>query len=407
MYDDVVVLGQASFWHGHLLGRDDIRVHVVDEAPELTPPFAGRASLVTVPSLCSVDDLTLAAGTLLANGVRPRWVGVGGEALQTSRGMLAAALGLPGPTPERIARTRDKRMMKLLAQKARIPTADWVSVPDPSQPGLTDALVARLGLPCVVKPVSGSSSAHTYLCVSAEQLASALSSQRGAAMVESQVIGQEYHVDAVWDGIDPWIFTVSEYGVPPIELAQGRGRVVSMVHDPRRRPDLYAEALQFSRRVNRALGITDGPTHLEFFDTPEGLVFNEVGSRMAGGAFPSLVRVMCGTDLREVCTHYARGGDRADLRIDPPEYPVTAMFNIGIPRIEGRITNLPDLEAIASEQQVLHAEIIRGAHIGQVVDPSTDSGHPWGALVIVGAQNTDEVFALAEDIAARHPITVC
>jgi hypothetical protein len=406
MGDDVVVLGQSVFWHGHLLGRDDIRVHVVDESPTLAPAFEGRATLVTVPSIRSVDDLTWAAGTLLARGVRPRWIGVGSEMLQTSRGQLAASLGLSSPTPELVTRTRDKRVMKTLTKAAGIPAAEFVSIPHPAEPATAQSVVDRLGLPCVVKPVGGSGSARTYLCHSIAEVAAALDRQQGPAMAESQVVGKEYHVDAVWDGDDPWIFTVSEYGVPPIELGQGRGRVVSMVHDPSRRPDLYSQALELARRVNRALGITGGPTHLEFFETPDGLVFNEVGSRMAGGAFPSLVRVMCGTDLREICTHHARRMPRADLRIGAPRHPVTAMFNIAPPRTYGRITALPDLGKIAAEAHVLHTEISEGVHVGQRIDPGADKGHPWGVLVIVGTSDTASVFELSEDIASRFPITV-
>lgn len=398
--DDIVIVGQSEFWSSHLLRKPDVRVHVVDTATTLLPAFASAASLVTVSDLDSIDQLTWAAGRMHAAGVVPVAVNVSGEMAQLSRAYLAAALGLADPAPGLVARTRDKRLMKTWASRAGVPMTDYIDVPDPADaPDLT-----RLGFPLVVKPASGAGSQLTYVCRDETELAVALARQRTPALAERYVAGVEHHVDAVWRDGEPWVFMVSEYGCPPIELSQGMGSVVSMVHDPAQRPGLYADALRLSRLVNEALGVTDGPTHLEFFETDDGLLFSEMATRMAGGVFPSLSRIWCGVDLRELCTHEARGGGLESLTFHAPAHPVTGMINIAPPRRAGVVEALPDVSAIAAEPHVLHVEAV--TRVGGRVDPAADDGHHWGVVVVVGTDTTDDVHAIAADLTQRYPLTV-
>lgn len=112
---------------------------------------------------------------------------------------LLEMLGIPfaGSGSVACALAMDKDLSKRVLRDAGIATPDWVVLPDD-----LDATVERLGLPLIVKPVSGGSSVHLSICDTVDELRESLHAfpaHEGTPMVEAFVEGREFTVGVVGD----------------------------------------------------------------------------------------------------------------------------------------------------------------------------------------------------------------
>ena len=117
---------------------------------------------------------------------------------------LLEAAGIPyaGSGPVGCALAMDKDLSKRLLRDDGIATPDWIvgGMGKPGPPGeqpAAEAVVERLGLPLIVKPVSGGSSVRLTLAKSVEEVAAAAAKAAGggdAVMYEAYVDGREYTV---------------------------------------------------------------------------------------------------------------------------------------------------------------------------------------------------------------------
>ena len=158
-----------------------------------------------------------------------------------------------------------------------------------------------LGLPVIVKPVSGSGSAGVKLCSSldevsahAAQLLNQRYNERGfpvarRILIEAVASGPEYSVETF--GLQVVGITQKHLGPLPTFVEIGH--------------DFPAQLSPASRRVIEsiaqqslvALGLGWGPAHIELRLTERGPQIIEVNPRLAGGFIPELVRLSCGIDL--------------------------------------------------------------------------------------------------------------
>lgn len=94
----------------------------------------------------------------------------------------------------------DKELSKRLFRAASIPTPEWVRVSD--SPLFAAALSARVGYPCVIKPISCGSSVGISMVESEKELQGALTEAGHwgcAVMAERRIVGRELTV-AILDG---------------------------------------------------------------------------------------------------------------------------------------------------------------------------------------------------------------
>ena len=233
---------------------------------------------------------------------------------------IARRLRLAGPSPDAVRACRDKFKQRQRLEKAgvampafRLATSIKSAV----------ATAQELGLPVIVKPVSGSGSVGVKLCLSLEdvrihaaRLLSQRKNERGAPvarriLVESVASGQEYSVET----FDLHVIGITHKHLGPLP------NFVEVGHDY---PAQLARATkktieEIAQQSLVALGLGWGPAHIELRLTESGPQIIEVNPRLAGGYIPELVRLSCGIDLISE-TIMLVVGERPELKRSGDDY---------------------------------------------------------------------------------------
>ena len=188
-------------------------------------------------------------------------------------GSLRAVLDLAGVpyvgSPAAACRLAwDKPAAKSVVRSAGITTPDWVALPHSTfrelgAGAVLDLIVARLGLPLMVKPASGGSALGAQKVTRVEDLP--------ASMVSCFAYGETVLVERFVDGTEVALSVVDLGGgpeaLPAVEIAPESGVFdytarytpgLTEYHSPARLPDHVAERVaELSVRVHRALGLAD------------------------------------------------------------------------------------------------------------------------------------------------------
>ncbi|MFE3629704.1 pyridoxal-phosphate dependent enzyme [Streptomyces goshikiensis] len=225
---------------------------------------------------------------------------------------LATWLGAPGNPAEAMRTCRDKAKLRETLARAGVRQPRFVVVRDAAA-GVTAA--AKVGLPCVVKPVDDSGSTNVLRCTSAEEVSAHVAHilartvnarglpTAGAALVEELADGPEYSVE---------MFSVEgRHHCVGITAKSVTGTPWFVEHQhlfPAPVPPGVAEELaRTARAALTAAGVRSGPTHTELRLVADGPVIIEVNPRLAGGMIPEMIRLATGTGLLEQQVRAATG----------------------------------------------------------------------------------------------------
>ncbi|MFE9790714.1 pyridoxal-phosphate dependent enzyme [Streptomyces goshikiensis] len=225
---------------------------------------------------------------------------------------LATWLGAPGNPAEAMRTCRDKAKLRETLARAGVRQPRFVVVRDAAA-GVTAA--AKVGLPCVVKPVDDSGSTNVLRCTSAEEVSAHVAHilartvnarglpTAGAALVEELADGPEYSVE---------MFSVEgRHHCVGITAKSVTGTPYFVEHQhlfPAPVPPAVAEELaRTARAALTAAGVRSGPTHTELRLVADGPVIIEVNPRLAGGMIPEMIRLATGTGLLEQQVRAATG----------------------------------------------------------------------------------------------------
>jgi hypothetical protein len=203
---------------------------------------------------------------------------------------LRATWGVPGSLPEDVARVDDKVEMKraVAARGLRAPRfarCDEI---------LSGQVVPDWSGPTILKPVNGTASEGVERTDSVEAALVALAGRTGADParheLEEFVPGPVLHFDGLMLDGELVLAVMGRYGGSCLAYAHGAPITAYQVDDDGGR---CSRILPFLL----AVGLVNGPFHLEMFDTPDGLVFLEVAARSGGAAITERVRLATGVDL--------------------------------------------------------------------------------------------------------------
>ncbi len=165
-------------------------------------------------------------------------------------------------------RLTHKREMKEQAKKFGIPCARFLTH--------NDSIPSDWVYPCIVKTEVGSGSRGLAMIDNAEALKAAL---KPGYLAESFIVGKEFSVESFISRGQILFTNITDYTEPRWENVLPAG---------------FSEAkqqqiLSFNAQVIRAFGVHSGMTHLELFDTAQGLVFGEMARRPPGGYIMDLL----------------------------------------------------------------------------------------------------------------------
>jgi formate-dependent phosphoribosylglycinamide formyltransferase (GAR transformylase) len=193
-------------------------------------------------------------------------------------------LGIAGTSVRTAYLCRDKPAMKAVLREGGVPCADSLGSGDTQE---ILAFAAKVGYPLVVKPRSAAGASGTERVNSEEELRGALERSgvgRGAQVaVEEYVEGHEAFYDTITIGGRVAHEFITHYY--PNVLEAMRTRWISPQFITTNRVESaggYQPVLEMGRKVNELLGIGTSATHMEWFASPKGLRFSEIGCRPPG-----------------------------------------------------------------------------------------------------------------------------
>jgi len=211
------------------------------------------------------------------------------EQLQEPLAAAQAMLGLPGMPPEVAGNFRDKAVMKSIFEQRGVPCARHRLV---HQPAEALAFLTEVGLPVVVKPPDGAGSTDTFRLETQGDLDAYLarmSAEGGPVLFEEFLRGEEHSFDAVTLGGRMVWFSISKYWPGPLTVMENPWMQWCVLSPRHVDVPEYAAIRETGEQAVRALGLSTGFTHMEWFQRPDGSVaVSEVGGRPPGAHFMSL-----------------------------------------------------------------------------------------------------------------------
>ena len=221
------------------------------------------------------------------------------EQLQVPLAQVREHLGIPGMDPVTANNFRDKDQMKTVLRAAGVPCARHKLAVSPA-----DAIefAERAGFPLVVKPPAGAGAKSTFRLDAPADLGAWLEAAPPTpdrpAQIEEFLTGDEGSYDSVMvDGQVVWD-SVSNYLPTPLEVLRNPWMqwVVLLPRDIGA-PE-YAGIRGVAPQALKALGLSTGLSHMEWFRRPDGSVaVSEVGARPPGAQITSMLCYVHDFDL--------------------------------------------------------------------------------------------------------------
>ncbi|MBQ9237982.1 MAG: ATP-grasp domain-containing protein [Treponema sp.] len=233
--------------------------------------------------LKDTDALLSCARQLHADGALSA-VFTAGTDFSAAVSYVAEALGLPAHPYEAALNASIKTRMRACFERAGIPSPAFEQITVDVPVAEVMHRVARIGFPCVVKPVDNMGARGCRMVRSESELSAAIvrarsNSRSGTVIVEQYLDGPEYSIDAlIVDGT----FTVTGCAdrhifFPPYFIEMGH--TMPAVCGELERNELIATCALAAR----ALGLTCGAAKADIKYTARGPMVGEIAARLSGG----------------------------------------------------------------------------------------------------------------------------
>jgi hypothetical protein len=241
----------------------------------------------------ALDPLQIAAavqGLGAQFGAVQRLIGVL-EQLQVPLAQVREHLGIEGIDVATAHNFRDKAQMKSVLRAAGVPCARH-RLADSASAAIRFA--DEVGFPLVVKPPAGAGAKSTFRLDDADDLRVWLEAAPPAAdrvaLLEEFLTGDEGTYDSVMvDGTLVWD-SISNYLPTPLDVLRNPWIQWAVLMPRDVAGPEYSDVRQIALTALRALGLSTGLTHLEWFRRPDGTVaVSEVAVRPPGGGITSML----------------------------------------------------------------------------------------------------------------------
>ncbi|MCC2274675.1 pyridoxal-phosphate dependent enzyme [Streptomyces sp. ET3-23] len=316
---------------------------------------------------------------------------------------LATAVGLPAEDAQAITGCRNKGSLRRVLERAGVRQPAFEVVQDGAAAA---AAAARVGTPCVVKPVDDSGSTRVRRCDTAEQ-AAALAAEivavrengrgqatAGEALVEQFLDAPEYSVEMFGTDGGHRLVGITE------KTVTGAPNFVESRHIvPAALPAEAAQEMEATvRAALAATGLRRGPSHTEVKLTADGSAIVEINPRLAGGLIPELYRLATGVDLLAAQVGHAAGAEP----VLPGGFSRYAGIQFIMPTEAGELERVTGVEEALAVEGVEQVTVTAAA--GRRVAPPTDAYGRIGHIIAAGESRAAVVEALerARALIALH-----
>lgn len=254
-----------------------------------------------------------------------------------------------------------------------------------------DKIVSRIQYPCISKPLDNAGSRGVTLIQNHRQLKDAVvysssSSREGGVIIEEYLHGNEVSVEImVVDGI-VHVLQVTD------KLTTGAPHFVEMGHSqPSRLGKKNVVAIsKLAIRAVKAVGIKNGPAHVEIMLTENGPKMIELGARLGGDCITThLVPLSTGIDMVKATIQIALD-EKPDIK---PKYEKGAAIRfLGVP--SGRITAFTGVEEARAMEGVVDVTLTKqvGEHSGSICSSTDRLGY-----VVAQADTAEDAVKICRD----------
>ncbi len=311
------------------------------------------------------------------------------EQLQVPLAVARDALGIEGLSADAARNFRDKARMKTVLREAGVPCARHALAGNPAE---ALAFAKEVGFPLVAKPPAGAGGKSTWRIDDAAQLAQLLDmhppGDRHPTLFEEFVQGTEFSFDSVMiDGELVW-HSISRYMPSPLEVLENPW-IQWVVMLPRDISGAEFDPIRdAASRGLRALGLTTGLSHMEWFRLADGrIAISEVGARPPGAQFTSLLSYAHDVDFYRAWPHLLTFGE-----FDPPprRYAAGAAYIRGQGR--GTVRAIHGLD----EAQRRFGRLVVEAKLPREGQPPSDSYEGDGYVIVRDPDTAVVEHALTE-----------
>ncbi|MFE9251277.1 acetyl-CoA carboxylase biotin carboxylase subunit family protein [Streptomyces sp. NPDC007088] len=275
------------------------------------------------------------------------------ELLLRPQAEIAAALGLPGNSPEAVAVAQSKARQRLVFAEHGVPSPDFEVITSERD---LPAAAARVGLPGVFKPSLGAGSQSVRLVSTYAELIRAFTAARAEKTPflqydEAYLLEERMELEADGDSgyasycsVESLLVSGTAHHLALSDrLPLEHGYAEEGVALPSRlAPATAAAVTEAADRAIRAIGLTSGAVHTEVALTADGPKIIEVNAR-AGGPLPVMFKAAAGYD-------YAAQIGRAALGLRPsalPEFSGVALLRfLPIPQGVWRVAGQTPVEQV-------------------------------------------------------------
>lgn len=323
-----------------------------------------------------------------------------GERNQDRCAAIGAALGLHTHSPETVTLVHDKEAMRARLLQAGVDATAHARV---ANLGELRAFVTEHGMPCLVKPVSGSGSAGVAKVTDDSELAAAFEQAGGGyrglsstgVLVEKFHEGPQFSVEAFSETGEHQVLAVTRKYSDPVTFVE-LGHV-----SPAELPVEQEEAIRsLVERVLDALGVEFGPTHTEIILGEAGPQVIETHVREGGDQIPALTLDATGVDIADCVVRQTLGekvlpGIRATLA-EPRAAGSSAIWfaAVGAAGVLDDVSGLDEARALPGV-----TEVVMLAHPGSQVSTLKSSESRVASARAAGRTSDEAVGAAREAVA--------
>ncbi len=306
-------------------------------------------------------------------------------------------MGLPGINYDTAVKATDKGEMIKAFEEHGVAHPWYFIVADPAE---LEKVEGKITYPCISKPTDNSGSRGVMLINTPEELKESVnysSSQgrKGGVIIEEYMQGQEVSVETIVLDGEPHVLQVTD------KLTTGAPHFVEMGHSqPSALPKNDVEAIkELASKACVAIGIKNGPAHVEIILTENGPKLVELGARMGGDCITThLVPLSTGIDMVKATIQIALG-----------EMPnIEPKFNKGsaIRFLKAPCGTIAEIRGIDEAKDIAGVtEITLTKNVGDK-SGSIDSSNDRLGYVIAQGENRENAVAICEKTFKKISVSV-